>query len=120
MDEKVKDFILNGQQDLPEARRIKWSGTFLNQVNIQGLYKSYISNGGKAGDVKDFAKYITINAPIQGNWQDLFKKDLYDNYQQKVVKLVYLGGDIYQAYINMNGSEVPYVAVSARTGWFHG
>jgi hypothetical protein len=89
-------------------------------VNIDSLYKQYKTNGGKAEDIESFASYITKNAPIQGDWQELFKKDLYDTYGEKAVKLEHLNGDSYQAYVVKNGSQVPYVVVSARTGYFHG
>lgn len=118
--EKVKNYILNGQGDKPEAQKIKWSKTFLDQVDIDSLYKQYKSKGGNADDLDSFAKYITQNAPIASNWQDLFKKDLNDTYGQKVSKLEHLDGDMYQAYIEQNGSQVPFVAVNSRTGYFHG
>lgn len=119
---KVKDYIINGQNNLSSAERLNWSKRFLNQVDIDSLYKKYTANGGNAGNVQDFAKYITSNAPTQSNWQDLFKKDYYDLYGQniKVTKYVYLGNGLYQAYINQNGSEVPCVTVSSKTGYFHG
>ena len=49
-----------------------------------------------------------------------FKEDLKDTYGEEVVKLEHLEGDLYQAYVNKDGSEVPFVVVSARTGYFHG
>lgn len=120
IDEKVKDYIINGQESKSEVNKIKWSETFLNQVDINSLYKQYISNGGKADDLEEFAKYITSNAPIIKNWKELFEKDLYNKYEEKVVRLEHLEGDLYQAYIKKDGKEVPYVVVSSRTGYFHG
>lgn len=118
--EKVKDYILNGQEDKSEAEKLKWSNAFLNQVDIEALYNQYISEGGNAEDIKKIAEYITTNAPIQDDWEELFKKELFEVYGQEVVKLEHLEGDLYQAYVNIDGSEVPYVTVSARTGYFHG
>lgn len=118
--EKVKDYILNGQEDKSEAEKLKWSNAFLNQVDIEALYNQYISEGGNAEDIKKIAEYITTNAPIQDDWEELFKKELFDVYGQEVVKLEHIEGDLYQAYVNIDGSEVPYVTVSARTGYFHG
>ena len=118
--EKVKDYILNGQEDKSEAEKLQWSNAFLNQVDIEALYNQYISEGGNAEDIKKIAEYITTNAPIQDDWEELFKKELFDVYGQEVVKLEHLEGDVYQAYVNIDGSEVPYVTVSARTGYFHG
>lgn len=118
--EKVKSYIISGQENKSEAEKIKWSNTFLNKVDIEGLYKNYIANGGKADDVESFAKYITSNAAIPNDWKDMFGKDLYNAYGENVVRVEPLEGDLYQAYIKKDGKEVPFVVVSARTGYFHG
>ncbi|MFT5872473.1 MAG: hypothetical protein ACI8WT_001404 [Clostridium sp.] len=118
--EKTKNYILNGQGNKPDALKIKWSPTFLNRVDIESLYKQHLANGGNADDLESFAKYMTLNAPIPSDWKDLFGKDLYDIYGEKAVRLEHLNGDLYQAYIVKNGSEIPYAAVSSRTGYFHG
>lgn len=117
---KVKDYIINGQGDKPSAGKLKWSKAFLNSVDIVSLYKKYKADGGNGQDLESFAKYMTMNAPIPSNWKEMFEKDLYNAYGQKVTRLEYLGGDMYQAYVDCNGSEIPYVAVSSRTGDFHG
>ncbi|NFR85939.1 MULTISPECIES: hypothetical protein [unclassified Clostridium] len=118
--EKVMNYIINGQENKPEAEKIKWSKTFLNQVDIENLYKQYIKNGGETNNLEKFADYITLNAPIPNDWEKLFEKDLYDTYGEKVVRLEHLQDDLYQAYIKKDGVEVPYVVVSSRTGYFHG
>lgn len=118
--EKIKEYIINDQEDKPEAEKIKWSKTFLNRVDIKSLYKQYIVNGGNADDVESFARYMTLNAPIPKDWEDIFKKDLYDTYGEKAVRLEPLQDNLYQAYVIKEGKEVPYVVVSARTGYFHG
>ena len=120
--EKVKDYIINGQNNLSDAERLNWSKRFLDQVNLEDLYKKYTYSGGDANNVQDFAKYITLNAPPSNNWKELFEKDYYDLYGKtlKITKIVNLGDDLYQIYINQNGSEVPFVVVSSRTGYFHG
>ncbi|MBN1040344.1 hypothetical protein DVW12_16810 [Clostridium botulinum] len=118
--EKVMNYIINGQENKPEAEKIKWSKTFLNQVDIENLYKQYIKNGGETNNLEKFADYITLNAPIPNDWEKLFEKDLYDTYGEKVARLEHLQDDLYQAYIKKDGVEVPYVVVSSRTGYFHG
>lgn len=118
--EKVKDYIINGQENKSEAKKLKWNKRFLNEVNIEDLYSKYIKDGGNEEDIEELATYVTLNAPILSNWEELFKKDLYDTYNEEVVKLEHLEGDLYQAYVNKNGSEVPFVVVSSRTGYFHG
>lgn len=118
--EKIKDYIINGQENKSEAKKLKWSKRFLNEVNIEDLYSKYIKDGGNEEDIEELATYVTLNAPILSNWEELFKKDLYDTYNEEVVKLEHLEGDLYQAYVIKNGSEVPFVVVSSRTGYFHG
>lgn len=118
--EKVIDYIMNGQGEIPEAGKLQWSQTFLKQVNIESVYKQYISSGGNADNIKSFAVYLTQNAPILINWKELFESDLYNTYGKTVSRLEHLQGDLYQAYVMIDGSEVPYVAVSSRTGYFHG
>ncbi|AOR25138.1 hypothetical protein [Clostridium taeniosporum] len=118
--EKVIDYIINGQEDKTEAEELKWSKRFLDQVDIESLYKKYIEKGGNADDIEKFAEYITLNAPIISHWERLFEKDLYEKYGEKVVKLEHIEDDLYQAYIEKDGKEIPYVVVSSRTGYFHG
>lgn len=118
--EKVKDYIINGQENKSEAKKLKWSKSFLNEVNIEDLYSKYIKDGGNGEDIEEFATYVTLNAPILSNWEEVFKRDLYDTYNEEVVKIEHLEGDLYEAYVNKNGSEVPFVVVSSRTGYFHG
>lgn len=118
--EKIKNYILNGQEEKTEAQKIKWSKTFLDKVDIESLYKKYIAYGGKAEDLESFALYITKNAPIADDWKDMFNKDLNNSYGEKAVRFEHLNDDLYQVYVNKNGSEVPFVVVSSRTGYFHG
>lgn len=120
---EVKNYILNGQNNnLSSAERLNWSKRFLDQVDIEGLYKKYTAAGGSSSNIQDFANYITLNAPAQNNWEELFEKDYHDLYNKdiQVAKYVYLGNDLYQVYTNQNGTEVPDVVVSSRTGYFHG
>ena len=118
--EKVKNYILNGQEDTIGALKLKWSKSFLNNLDLESLYKDFLDANGKKDNVEDFAKYITENAPILSNWEELFKKDLYDTYKEEVVKISHLEGDLYEASILINDVETPYVVVSSRTGYYHG
>lgn len=118
--EKVIDYIINGQGNKSEAEKMKWSEAFLYKVDIDALSNQYIANGGITNNLENFAKYITLNAPIPTDWETLFKNDFYKRFGEKVVRLSYLEGDLYQAYVNHDGIEIPYVVVSSRTGYFHG
>lgn len=118
--QKTKEYIINGQKDKPSAKKLNWSETFLNQVNIEAVYYKYISAGGKSDDIQGFAGYLTKNAPVPRNWKALFEADLWEAYGEKVSKYEFLQDNLYQVYVRKNGSDVPYVAVNARTGYFHG
>lgn len=120
MAQKVKDFILKGQEDLPEAGKLHWTESFLNLVDMESQYNAYLASGGKADDVEGFAKYITDNAPVPENWKELFEAEFAKNYGEKIVKYEAIKDNYYQVYVNIDGSDVPYVAVDARTGWYHG
>lgn len=114
--EKVKNYIINGQSNKSEAEKIKWSKTFLNEVDIKSLYDQYISTGGNANNLEKFASYMTLNAPIVDNWEELFKKDLYDIYGEKVVRLKHLENDLYEAYIKKRWSRST-LCRSFRKNW---
>ena len=120
MSQKVKDFILNGQNDLPEADKLHWTEAFLNLVDMESQYNAYLTSGGKADDVEGFAKYITDNAPVPENWKELFEAEFAKSYGEKIVKYEAISDNYYQVYVSIDGSDVPYVAVDARTGWYHG
>lgn len=120
MEVLVKEYILNGQGDKPEAKKLKWSKTFLDKVDFKTMYDKYMAEGGTANDVQGFAEYITLNAPIQSNWEELFKKDVLDTYKENIVSIKHLEGELYQGNIMINGVETAYVVVSARTGQYHG
>lgn len=117
---KTKDYILNEQDNKSEAEKIKWSETFLNQVNIDDVYQEYLSTGGTADDIQSFAQYLTLNAPIFHNWEELVATDLFNTYDEKISHIEHLQDNLYQVYIKIDGSDVPYVVVNSRTGYFHG
>jgi|GEM_PF-4419480 hypothetical protein len=117
---EVKDYILTGQEDKPEALKLKWSESFLNNVNIDLLYQEYLINNGITDDIESFAEYITQNAPIPTNWEVLVKENIKNEYGNEITRMESIDGVLYQAYINYEGEEVPYVVVNSRTGYFHG
>lgn len=117
---KTKDYLLRGQNNKPEVQKLNWSEAFLNQTDLDSVYQKYISAGGKEGDVKAFAEYLTKNAPVLKNWKELFEAALLKTYGEKASRYESLPNDFYQVYVKKNGSEVPFVVVNARTGYYHG
>lgn len=118
--QKTREYILKGQSGKYAADQLKWSEAFLNQVDIDAVYQAYISGGGKADDIERFAEYLTQNAPVPENWKELFEADLSKEYGEKVSRYEALQDDLFQVYVKKEGSDVPYVVVNARTGYFHG
>ncbi len=118
--EDTKTYLLNGQHEKPEAGKLHWTQAFLDQADIDAVYKDYLAGGGKAGDVLSFAEYLTENAPVPDNWKQLFEAALLSEYGVIPSRYEDLGNGFYQVYIINDGHEVPYVGVNARTGYFHG
>lgn len=118
--QKTKEYITNGQKDIPEAEKLKWSTAFLDKADIKGVYRKYLAAGGKIGDIESFAEYLTKNAPVLSNWKEMFETDFANSYDQKVTRYEPLQDNFYQVYIKNDSSEVPFVVVNARTGYFHG
>ncbi len=117
---QTKEYLMHGQDDQPEAGKLQWTQPFLDQVDISAVYEQYLAGGGKAGDVADFAEYLTENAPVPSNWKELFEADLLAQYGMKPSSYEDLGDNYYQVYIMNEGKEVPFVGLNARTGYYHG
>jgi len=117
---EIKEYIMNGQGDKPEEEKLNWSESFLNKVDLNSVYKDYISSGGNADDIESIAKYLTLNAPVPENWKELFEADLLEAYGQKVSKYEQLQDNLYQVYVKNESADVPYVVVNTRTGYYHG
>lgn len=118
--ERTRDYIMTGQDGKSEAEKYKWSETFLNAVDIDAVYQQYLWAAGSIYNIEHFAKYLTSFAPIPDNWKTLIETDLFNTYGEEITRFEYLEDDLYQVYIQKDGSEIPYVTVSSRTGYFHG
>ncbi len=84
---EVKNYIIKGQDNKSEAEKLKWSKTFLDALDINSLYSEYLLSGGIADDIEELAYYTTENAPIPSDWEEMFKKDLYEKYGENLVKV---------------------------------
>lgn len=54
------------------------------------------------------------------SWKADFEADLYENYGVVPDHYEYLGDNLYQVYVEIDGSIVPYVTVNSETGEYHG
>ena len=113
------EYLLNGQANVRESERLNWNPTFLRLVNLAPLHQEFVASGGSSENMEAFATFVTENAPIQENWQELFKADFLETTGIQITNLTALDNDRYRAYIEENGIEVPEVIVSARTGFYN-
>lgn len=58
--------------------------------------------------------------PSDDSWKEEFEKTLYEEYGVVPDRYEYIGNDVYQVYVKIDGKIVPYVAVNWKTGDFHG
>jgi hypothetical protein len=120
MVQRTRDFILVGQTDRPEASQYHWTEEFLNLLDMESLYRSYVAAGAKADDVEGFAEYLTENSPVPDNWKDIFEAGFAEVYDLKIVRYEPIKDTYYKVYVELNGEKVPYAIVNSRTGYYHG
>ena len=58
--------------------------------------------------------------PSDDSWKEEFEKTLYEEYGVVPDHYEYIGNDVYQVYVKIDGKIVPYVVVNWKTGDFHG
>ena len=82
------------------------------------------SNTGKtepaATEAKTTESQSQEGEPSDDAWKEEFEKTLYEEYGVVPDHYEYIGNDVYQVYVKIDGKIVPYVAVNWKTGDFHG
>ena len=82
------------------------------------------SNTGKtepaATEAKTTESQSQEGEPSDDSWKEEFEKTLYEEYGVVPDHFEYIGNDVYQVYVKIDGKIVPYVAVNWKTGDFHG
>lgn len=109
----ARAYILTGEY-------VNWSEAFLDEVDFPASYDRYINEGGASEDVGAFAVWLTDNADVPDNWQELFEAALLEAYEVIPNSYDDLGNGLYTVYVTIDGESVPYVTVNSRTGWYHG
>ena len=87
------------------------------------ILQSGTSNTGKTEPTTqaNTAEVQTTEVQLQeGEPTKDFEKTLYEEYGVVPDHYEYIGNDVYQVYVEINGEIVPYVAVNWKTGDFHG
>lgn len=121
MPAKIKDYILNGQDDLPNADKLLWLPEFLNNlsdIEIMNLYLDYMGEGNDTNDVIGFAKYVTENAPTKPGWEKIIEDKIEELFEEKVSHFEHIERQYYNVYIE--GRDTPFVTLNNATGYFHG
>lgn len=117
----VKDYIVNHQHHLSNAEAFWWDETHLENLTdetINSLYDDFLKEGGNKYIIRDFAEYLSVNAPIYPNWKAVFESSFVPDYEQNIVRYEYYGDGMYGVYIE--GRDTPVVYVNARTGYYRG
>ena len=82
------------------------------------------SNTGKtepaATEAKTTESRLQEGEPSDDSWKEEFEKTLYEEDGVVPDHYEYIGNDVYQVYVKIDGKIVPYVAVNWKTGDFHG
>lgn len=82
------------------------------------------SNAGKtepaATEAKTTESQSQEGEPSDDSWKEEFENTLYEEYGVVPDHYEYIGNDVYQVYVKIDGKIVPYVAVNWKTGDFHG
>ena len=128
----IKNYILNVQASDTISLHFEWDESFLEQLtaeDIEDVYQAFLEAGGVDNDMESFATYLSSHAPIYRNWQKLAVAVVERTHEGEVVRFEHLGEvtcasghlytDLYTAYIDIDGSEVPIVTISSRTGAIH-
>ncbi|MDO5707190.1 MAG: S-layer homology domain-containing protein [Andreesenia angusta] len=119
--EDVKDYIINGQNNLSEAQKLNWAPEFLNAITKRDfiiLFEDYLLENPDLNDIPALARYMTYNAPIKPDWKEKFEKHLYENLDEVVRDYEQIDESTYRVYII--GRDTSYVVVNAITGNYHG
>ena len=93
-------------------------------ITADSTLQSEGSNTGKtepaATEAKTTESQSQEGEPSDDSWKEEFEKTLYEEYGVVPDHYEYIGNDVYQVYVKIDGKIVPYVAVNWKTGDFHG
>ena len=109
---------------LPEgvSNPTAWSPEFLDRIDLRKLYHGYSEHGMPALDLEAFSKFVNENAPIVAGWEDLIIAHVQKETGHTITRFEAVEGSDahYRAFAVIDGKEVFYITVNARTGYYHG
>jgi len=129
----LRTFIFDKYMTGPDyvyAKGINWSENFYDNLTANEIWnvieKFKKKNNGKEGALFEQAQYLSQNAPIKDNWEELFLYDWNNSYykEDKIEKLIDRG-DFVEVYTDSlpytdEKDNYPFVTLDKRTGNWHG
>lgn len=120
---RVKDYIENQQGDLSRAESYIWTDTHLDNLSdetIENLYNDFLNSGGSEYSIREFAGYITVNAPIYPKWKEAYERETAAFYEVDIIRYEYVGDGMYASYVEgEDGNEYVFQYISAISGFCH-
>ncbi|MEK4973686.1 hypothetical protein NSQ89_15110 [Niallia sp. FSL R7-0648] len=132
--ESLRTYIFDeymGSSDYVYAKGVNWTENFFDNLTAEEIwnvieeYKEI--NNGEEGTLFDQASYLTVNAPIKDNWEELFlenwNKSSYSDGNE--IETMIDKGDsvwIYTDTLPYTGEKdnYPFITLFKRTGFWHG
>lgn len=132
--ERMRTYIFDeymGSSEYVYAKGVNWTENFYDNLTAEEIwnvieeYKQM--NNGEEGTFFDQAIYLTVNAPIKDNWEELFLENWNNSpyADDNEIETMIDKGDavwIYTDKLPYTGGKdnYPFITVFKRTGFWHG
>lgn len=132
--EKLRTYIFveyMGSSDYVYAKGVNWTENYYDNLTAEEIwnvieeYKKM--NNGEEGTLFDQASYLSVNAPIKDNWEELFLENWNSSPYAKdnqIETMIDKGDSVWIYTDNMpyTGEEdnYPFITLNKRTGYWHG
>ncbi|MEK3993045.1 hypothetical protein [Robertmurraya sp. FSL R5-0851] len=132
--EKLRTYIFveyMGSSDYVYAKGVNWTENYYDNLTAEEIwnvieeYKKM--NNGEEGTLFDQASYLSVNAPIKDNWEELFLENWENSSyaEDNQIETMIDKGDsvwIYTDNMPYTGEEdnYPFITLFKRTGNWHG
>ncbi|OAS85099.1 hypothetical protein [Metabacillus litoralis] len=132
--ETLRKYIFDeymGSSDYGYAKGVNWTENFYDNLTAEEIwnvieeYKEM--NNGEEGTLFDQASYLSVNAPIKDNWEELFLENWNNSpySDDNEIEAMIDKGDsvwIYTETLPYTGEKdnYPFITLFKRTGFWHG
>lgn len=120
---RVKDYLVNGQGHLSTSQGFWWNDTHLEALTdetINGLYSNFLESGGNGNDIKDFAEYLSLNAPPYPHWKKVFENSILSDWKDIKITKYDESYDSEYVEVYIEDFEPVFVNVNTITGYYSG